>query len=528
MCANSRSTKPLASSKHVASFIVAAAILLMGLSVLAFAVNTGFAGIVISTNSNNTATAYPVSSTDLIEGATPIVNTNSQGGDESTATSPGVLTNGIFTPGKNSTDTYTIGPSTITYNLGSAPKGYNVTNINTYSSWQDYGRVNQDYTVWYSTVSAPSTFIELTPVNYDPSTYPTGPSNVNTTEVLINSTTGLMATGAEDIQFVFSGVQNGYVGYNEFDVIGSATTPEPSSIVALLGLCGMGLIGLVCYRRRKAQSLPIVKTLAFVAAAVLTLEFAGNASAANIILDTFTDANGTSISSHIPDTNLPHPGGSYSQTGSFSAFPGTIQNNAFATNANDGAIISIESNGTYTKPSVFMIQADLKVGTVAGPGESLQARGVGLGFYSSTVNTGGGVEVIQGSSFSGLVLAPNGNLDLYQNGAYANEDVAFGGTFNDNSVYTLRYLVNTATGAISDISLSGSTANYSSLTSSSFTDPDTFYAAITSSSISAGTGGVVDNFSVSSVPEPSSIVALLGLCGMGLIGLIRYRRRKAA
>ena len=118
-----RSTKPLASSKHVASFIVAAAILLMGLSVLAFAVNTGFAGIVISTNSNNTATAYPVSSTDLIEGATPIVNTNSQGGDESTATSPGVLTNGIFTPGKNNTDTYTIGPSTITYNLGSAPKG---------------------------------------------------------------------------------------------------------------------------------------------------------------------------------------------------------------------------------------------------------------------------------------------------------------------------------------------------------------------------------------------------------------------
>ena len=79
--------------------------------------------------------------------------------------------------------------------------------------------------------------------------------------------------------------------------------------------------------------------------------------------------------------------------------------------------------------------------------------------------------------------------------------MAFGGTFNDNSVYTLRYLVNTATGAISDISLSGSTANYSSLTSSSFTDPDTFYAAITSSSISAGTGGVVDNFSVSSVPN---------------------------
>ena len=290
-----------------------------------------------------------------------------------------------------------------------------MTNINTYSSWQDYGRVNQDYTVWYSTVSAPSTFIELTPVNYDPSTYPTGPSNVNTMEVLIMSTTGLMATGAEDIQFVFSGVQNGYVGYNEFDVIGSATTPEPSSIVALLGLCGMGLIGLVCYRRRKAQSLPIVKTLAFVAAAVLTLEFAGNASAANIILDTFTDANGTSISSHIPDTNLPHPGGSYSQTGSFNQrFPARFRITRLPRTQMTGRSSASNRNGTYTKPSVFMIQADLKSARLPARVNRFK-RGVGLGFYSSTVNTGGGVEVIQGSSFSGLVLAPNGNLDLYQN-----------------------------------------------------------------------------------------------------------------
>jgi hypothetical protein len=35
-------------------------------------------------------------------------------------------------------------------------------------------------------------------------------------------------------------------------------------------------------------------------------------------------------------------------------------------------------------------------------------------------------------------------------------------------------------------------------------------------------------FSLQAVPEPSAIVALVGLCGMGLIGVIRYRRRKAA
>ncbi len=31
-----------------------------------------------------------------------------------------------------------------------------------------------------------------------------------------------------------------------------STVPEPSSIVAIVGLCGMGLIGLICYRRRAA------------------------------------------------------------------------------------------------------------------------------------------------------------------------------------------------------------------------------------------------------------------------------------
>jgi hypothetical protein len=46
------------------------------------------------------------------------------------------------------------------------------------------------------------------------------------------------------------------------------------------------------------------------------------------------------------------------------------------------------------------------------------------------------------------------------------------------------------------------------------------------------TGDAVRIYSVAvdlePVPEPSSIVALVGLCGMGLVGLLRYRHRKVA
>jgi hypothetical protein len=52
--------------------------------------------------------------------------------------------------------------------------------------------------------------------------------------------TDLLGPGDRDIQAAF----------NEIRFIGSPV-PEPTSVVALVGLCGMGLIGLV-WRRRAA------------------------------------------------------------------------------------------------------------------------------------------------------------------------------------------------------------------------------------------------------------------------------------
>ena len=52
--------------------------------------------------------------------------------------------------------------STVTYTLPVVTNGYNLTNIAVYGGWQDNGRDQQAYTVYYSTVANPAVFIVLT------------------------------------------------------------------------------------------------------------------------------------------------------------------------------------------------------------------------------------------------------------------------------------------------------------------------------------------------------------------------------
>ena len=71
---------------------------------------------------------------------------------------------------------------------------------------------------------------------------------------MITDTTGTIATGVGEIQLFFPGQENGYVGYREVDVLGTAVeaggaTPEPSTaILSVLGILGLGLT-----RRRRRR-----------------------------------------------------------------------------------------------------------------------------------------------------------------------------------------------------------------------------------------------------------------------------------
>ena len=91
--------------------------------------------------------------------------------------------------------------STIIYTLTGSTNGYNLTNITVYGGWANNGRDQQAYTVYYSTVSAPTNFIYLAVVNYNPSI---ASGIQSATRVTLTSSTGVLATNVAAVKFDFT------------------------------------------------------------------------------------------------------------------------------------------------------------------------------------------------------------------------------------------------------------------------------------------------------------------------------------
>ncbi|MEY4916359.1 MAG: hypothetical protein RL616_272, partial [Verrucomicrobiota bacterium] len=97
--------------------------------------------------------------------------------------------------------------------------GYNLTNITVYGGWRDAGRDKQTFTVYYSKVSAPATFISLGSISYDPP----NPSAVHcVTRSTLTPSTGFLATNVAALKFDFTSpaAENGWVGYGEITASG--------------------------------------------------------------------------------------------------------------------------------------------------------------------------------------------------------------------------------------------------------------------------------------------------------------------
>ncbi len=197
---------------------------------------------------------YVVSSTDLINGATPTAFAPSSAAFE-LESSGGLaqLTNGTY-GSINSGDTgshpsfATVGNNggtSVTYSLGSNPAGYNITNINVFGGWNDNGRDQTAFTVLIALASSPTVFTTLTTQSFNPSVA-TGLQSA--TQVAVSDTTGFLATGVANIRFTFPTVENGYTGLAEIDVIGSAV-PEPGSAM----LAGLAAVFGLARRRRTAR-----------------------------------------------------------------------------------------------------------------------------------------------------------------------------------------------------------------------------------------------------------------------------------
>ncbi len=200
---------------------------------------------------------------------------------------------------------------------------------------------------------------------------------------------------------------------------------------------------------------------------------------------------------------------------------------------NTGAAMGFDAEA-LTHFDTIIISADIKTGTLLGT-DYVNARGVGIGFFSSVYGTGNG-EVNRG--FSGLVVSPDGELYFRSNmsnndaGGMTSAVIPYLGSelFNHDAFYHLSMEVrlnDDDTATLISLLFGDETnkADYSPLIGTVFETTD-LIGFLTSSAASLERFGYIDNFQVTGVvPEPATwVILLLGLAGGAMI----FRRRKTA
>ena len=115
--------------------------------------------------------------------------------------------------------------ASVIYPLGGSVSGFSLTNLTVYGGWADGGRDQQAYTVYYSTVAAPATFIALGSVNDNPAN---GANAQSATRATLTAASGALATNVAAVKFDFTNPssENGYCGYTEI-LLAGVPTPQP-------------------------------------------------------------------------------------------------------------------------------------------------------------------------------------------------------------------------------------------------------------------------------------------------------------
>jgi hypothetical protein len=202
--------------------------------ITAYAAQTG-----LGSTLTNFVPTWTVAPGSLIAGQLP----GSMGGgnfNEYYSGTVGVLTDGTFgwlnywpavgsSPTEVTCGTVASGAGqSVTYTLAGSTNGYTLTNIVVYGGWGDAGRDQQAYTVYYSTVAAPATFLSLDTVNYLPS----NPAAVQcATRATLTPVSGVLASNVAGVKFNFTAPagENGFEGYSEIDLYGAATPVPPAT-----------------------------------------------------------------------------------------------------------------------------------------------------------------------------------------------------------------------------------------------------------------------------------------------------------
>jgi len=120
--------------------------------------------------------------------------------------------------------------SELIYTLTGSATGYDLTNITVYGGWDDNGRDQQAYTVYYSTAAAPANFIQLAIVNFSPSVPAVTPS---ATRVTLTESLGALATNVAAVMFDFTSPasENGFCGYAAIAMFGTPSAAAAATTI---------------------------------------------------------------------------------------------------------------------------------------------------------------------------------------------------------------------------------------------------------------------------------------------------------
>ena len=172
-------------------------------------------------------TAYPVSSTDLLQ--TSLDSVDDSGltwADYGGAAGDGdynMLNDGEAPLGMDGYLRVEEGTLDFNFDLTVNTAGYEINQIDTFTGNSGYNRVEQDYTVSYATVAAPTTFIDIATID-DITDFAVLEAKWSITE----NSTGILASNVATIRYVFPQQALDGVQYKEIDIIGIASIPEAS------------------------------------------------------------------------------------------------------------------------------------------------------------------------------------------------------------------------------------------------------------------------------------------------------------
>jgi hypothetical protein len=190
--------------------------------------------VTTSENQNTDAPTWVIEQNSLIGGKLPssVGQGSFAGGFNNEQVTEGLpaLTDGTFGPfasvsGLGTTNFATCGGAfgAGSYIIYSSPSSWDLTNVVVYSGWANYNRDGQFYILSYSTLAAPTNFIPLASVYYNPPDL--GGPSANRVAIARGNGTPL-ATNVAAVKFDFTtqsgNLDNGYSGYAEIILQGSA------------------------------------------------------------------------------------------------------------------------------------------------------------------------------------------------------------------------------------------------------------------------------------------------------------------